>query len=83
MANFMWTQGMSKEEKEDFTRVLSLEINSRVWTRLKEVINTKKTSLEVSERSTELYDNPNWAFQQAHNNGAIQMLVLINKLLEG
>ena len=81
MVNSMWTQGLTKEDSEEFLRVLSLETDSVVYKRLKSIIETKRKSLECSERTPDNYNNPNWAYLQAHNNGSRQMLVMLENLL--
>lgn len=83
VANTLWTQGLPKEDKEEFTKILQLEIGSKVWKRLLTVIKTKRESLEASERTLDIYEKANWAYQQAHNNGARQMLVFVENLLKG
>lgn len=82
MASTLWTQGMTPETKEEFLKVLSLEKDSVVYNRLLEIIKIKKASLEAVERGTETYSTPNWAYLQAHNNGARQTLLLIENLMK-
>ena len=79
----MWTQGLPEKEAEELKAILKLEANSKVWKRLLKIVQTKAERLEASERSPSVYDNPNWAYMQAHNNGARQTLSFIEKLLKG
>lgn len=81
MASTIWTQGMENDAKAEFLKVLELEKDSLVYSRLKEIIKIKIASLDATERGTESYTNPNWAYYQAHNNGARQMLKLMENLL--
>ena len=81
--NNIWTQGLTDQEKPEVLRLLELEADSPFLKRLLQVLDLKKQNLETSERTLEAYDNPNWAYKQAHNNGAIQMISFIEKLIKG
>ena len=77
----MWTQGLTESEKEEISIIVNLEKGSKFSNRLLTIIKNKRLSLEASERTSEIYNNNNWAFAQAHNNGARQMLMFVEKLL--
>lgn len=82
MVSAAWTQGMNKEEKDAFLSILSLEEKSKVYERLLSIVQSRRRALETSEIIGTAYDNPNWAYKQAHNNGARQMLQFIETLLD-
>lgn len=73
-----WTQDCkSPEEKND--RIDSLK-------RAKWVLDLAKTimvtdGIEAAELSPKSYDNPNWAYRQAHANGYKQAVRDFHKLL--
>lgn len=73
-----WTQDCkSPEEKND--RIDSLK-------RAKWVLDLAKTimvtdGIEAAELSPKSYDNPNWAYRQAHANGYKQAVKDFHKLL--
>ena len=73
---------MGTESKEEYKQQILSESKNVVLHRLKEIIQMKKSVLEKVERNPKVYDNPNWSFQQAHNNGALQTLSIVEDLLE-
>jgi len=77
----LWTQGIADDKKSEFLQILALEKDSKVLEQLLFVIRQKRLTLELSEISDSYYENASCAYQQAHKNGAKQMLYFIEKLL--
>lgn len=76
----VWTKNLkTQEEKDNFNNQL---FGARpVLERLYQLIDEKEVELDRSERSLKAYDNPNWAYQQAHKNGCASMLQSIKELI--
>ena len=79
--NTLWTQGMTNEEKDNFTSLLLNNHSNTILKRLKKIIEIKKQNYLNSERAIEIYSEPNWAFRQAHINGTIQSMKIFEDLL--
>lgn len=62
----------SIEEKEQY--VASLARAKWVLDDLSKLVNSNLNGREVAEISPKTYESPNWAYQQAHNNGYKQAL---------
>lgn len=62
----------SVEEKEQYKN--SLLRAKWVLDDLSKLVNSNLVGRETAEISPKTYDSPNWAFQQAHNNGYKQAL---------
>ncbi len=75
-----WTKNLkTPEEQENFTNQL---LSARpVLERLYDLLNEKETELDRSERSQKAYENPNWAYLQAHRNGCASMLQSVKELI--
>lgn len=75
-----WTQHLTNpEEKKQFEN--TVQAAKPVLERLKQLIEQKESSLEFQEMSLTSYDNPNWPYRQAHQNGFKQCLTAYKKLL--
>jgi hypothetical protein len=75
-----WTKHLkTDEERHQYTE--SLHRVKWVLDHLKELISSSFTSVERAEISPTSYDNPNWAYRQAHANGYKQALTDFTKLL--
>lgn len=76
----VWTKNLkTEEEKDNFNNQL---LGARpVLERLTELLNEKEVELDRSERSLKAYDNPNWAYLQAHKNGCASMLQSVKELI--
>ncbi len=48
---------------------------------MKELLQEEESNLEHMDRSTKAFDNPNWAYRQAYNNGFRSCLAMLNKLI--
>lgn len=76
--NIAWFKHCKTEEdKQQFTE--SLKRVGWVLEHLKTIINTD--GIEAAEISPKSYDNPNWAFRQAHANGYKQAIKDFHKVL--
>lgn len=74
-----WTRGKTEEEKPLY--IESLKRAKWVFDDLKKLVNSNLASLEAGEISPKSYDNPNWAYRQAHTNGYKQALQDVTKLI--
>lgn len=76
----VWTKNLkTEEERENFNNQL---LGARpVLQRLSDLLDEKEKELDRSERSQKAYENPNWAYLQAHRNGCAGMLQSIKELL--
>jgi len=45
-------------------------------------VDKETTSILKTERTVKVYDNPNWAFKQAHTNGYLKALGNIEHLID-
>lgn len=71
--NLVWTKHCtSQEEKDRYTE--SLKRVKWVLDDLNSLVDSNLASNEAMEISPKAYDNPNWAFRQAHLNGYKQAL---------
>lgn len=76
--NLAWTKHCkTPEEATQFKQ--SLKRVQWVFDHIKTIINTD--GLEAAEISPKSYDNPNWAYRQAHSNGYKQAVKDFHKLL--
>ncbi len=75
-----WTKHLKdQEEKLKFeSYVLG---SKRLFERMKELLQEEESNLEHMDRSTKAFDNPNWAYRQAYNNGFRSCLAMLNKLI--
>lgn len=64
----LWTNHLSDEKaKLEFEQML---LRSKpVLERLRTLVQNKEEELNRSENSLSQYDNTNWAYRQAHQNG--------------
>jgi hypothetical protein len=76
----VWTKNLkTEEEKDNFNNQL---LGARpVLERLHDLLNEKEVELDRSERTLKAYENPNWAYLQAHKNGCASMLQSIKELI--
>lgn len=58
--------------------------NKRIKTfeELKELLTRDFESSQVSERNIAAYDNPNWAYRQAHMNGYLKAIHKMLRLID-
>lgn len=76
-----WTKHISDEkQKEQFkNEILG---SKRVLERLSVLVDQLDYGLAEEEISPKAYDNPNWAYRQAHANGVKAALRKIKTLLD-
>ena len=76
----IWTKNLkTEEEAKNFQNML---LGARpVLERLTELLVEKEEALGRSERTLKAYENPNWAYQQAHKNGCASMLDSVKQLI--
>lgn len=80
MIEKVWTAHLeTEEEKEKFYR--SVVSAKAVLDRLAQLIDNKENELTGSEISLKSYDNPNWAYRQAHMNGYRSCGLRLKRLL--
>jgi len=58
----IWTKNLKTPAEQD-------NFNNQVLERLRDLLDEKTSELEATELTLKAYDNPNWAYQQAHKNG--------------
>ena len=73
-----WTKHCKNEEEANSFKE-SLKRVKWVLDHIKTLVNTD--GIEASEISPKSYDNPNWAYRQAHANGYKQAVKDFHKLL--
>lgn len=75
-----WTRNLSSEtEKEEFER--RLYGAREVLDRLSSLIAERELSMDVSERGLKQFENPNWAYRQAFNNGLRSAFNIVKTLI--
>lgn len=80
MYKSIWTAHLTTEDEKK--RFLNQLYGSRdVIERLRDLVETKEKELGSAERNITAYDNPNWAFQQAHRNGYSNAMSIIKNLI--
>jgi len=78
--NQIWTAHLqTPEEKQRF--INQLRGSSEVFERLSQLIEMKQKELGAAERNISAYENPNWAYLQAHRNGYASASTVIKNLL--
>lgn len=76
----LWTAHLQTEdEKKRFAN--QIYGAREVLQRLCDLIEQKEDELGRAERSRDAYENPNWAYLQAHRNGCAQQLKAIKNLI--
>ena len=75
-----WTKHCKTPEQKE--KLESLLRNSTISLGvLRDIIRERIRGLERSERSAQVYENPNWASMQAHTNGMMAAYHNIDQLL--
>lgn len=68
-----WTQHIKDPvEKKNFEEYV--KGSKQIMERLQAILNTLETSLERTEQSADVFEDPNWAYKQAYMNGCRAML---------
>lgn len=73
-----WFKHLPKAEQEERKRFI--QENSKVLDILDEILYN--VSIEVEKSRIVDYDNPAWAFKQAHTNGDLERIDKIRKLIK-
>lgn len=82
MFNQYWTSHLeTDEEKNSFIK--HLQGSREILDRLVQLIEDKERDLGSSERTMKAYENPNWAYLQAHKNGYASAMNIIKQLISG
>ncbi len=71
--NVVWTKHCTSEEEKQLY-ITSLKRVKWVLDDLNKLVDSNLASGEAVEISPKSYDNPNWAYRQAHLNGYKQAL---------
>lgn len=76
-----WTKNLKEQaEKEEFENYL--RSCKRVFTRLEQLLDERKASLDRSETDIKSFDLPNWDHRQAYKNGFRACLDVVQKLID-
>lgn len=79
--SLVWTKHLkTDEERREFEK--TVRHDTLVLGRLEEIIQEKLSGLENREVSLDDYNNPSWAYKQAHMNGIRKGLTEILDLLK-
>lgn len=77
----MWTSHLKDQGlKESFEAKLYNMSNDPMVLRLMDILEKKKQELLRREHSFETYDSPSWSHKQAHINGEMAMITLLDDL---
>lgn len=78
--NPYWTSHLKTEEdKQRFAAAVNGA--EPVLERLAQIIGIKEKDIDYVERSQKAYENPNWAYLQAHRNGYMTAIQSIKSLI--
>lgn len=72
----VWFQGLSEKEKAEMIQSLLYSPASR---RLQEILESWEKELKVTRGD---YENPAWAYRQAHENGMLEVYSKLKKLFD-
>lgn len=76
-----WTSHIKdNKEKEQFQQ--SVYGSKRVLDRLKGIIDELEKGVDRTEKDAHIYENPSWAYLQAHWNGYKAALTAILKIVD-
>lgn len=76
----IWTQHLKDpEEKKRYES--SLRNSKWILDDLSALLDRMEEDLTKADINTKTYEVPNWAYRQAHNNGARQYVRLIKRLI--
>lgn len=75
-----WTKHCKSDEEKEIYQLSLLRVKW-VLDHAKELLAYNQGSIEAAEMSPKSYDNPNWAYRQAHANGYKQAMADVSKLL--
>lgn len=73
-----WTKHLkTREEKDIFENKITSA--KEVLTRVGELMDERKNSIDSLDLSVKSFDSPNWAYKQAFNNGFRSCLEIVKK----
>lgn len=76
-----WTKHLADpKEKQDFEN--SIRASKHILRRIGEICDEMERGLDVSETSKHQYENPNWQYLQADNNGYRRCLKELRELMD-
>ena len=78
--NLAWLK-KCKSEEDKAKYIASLQRAKWVLDDLSELVDSNMSANEAGEISPKSYDNPNWAYRQAHVNGYKQALKDLKNLI--
>lgn len=70
------------KDKDKLKEHILREVNNPTLQRLLEIVEEKLDEANRRETNSSVYDNPSWAYYQAHNNGVRHGLQQIADLLQ-
>jgi hypothetical protein len=77
-----WVKGLGDKQKEHLQKDLpAILLHNEGFKRLREILEQDKQRILSEEITRSNYDNPNWAYLQAHYNGQIKQIDRLLKLL--
>jgi len=77
----VWTRHLTNaDEKAEFEKFV--RGSKRLLDRIKEVLTEQLDNQDASENTIKAYDNPNWAYKQAHRNGVRSTIQSILKFID-
>lgn len=79
--NSLWTQDLPESEREAFKEYLLSQSKHKALKRLRDIVQNRRQVLEGEERNPSCYSDQCWAYRQAHQNGARQVLKILEDLL--
>jgi hypothetical protein len=75
-----WFRNLPEDEQEKFKELL--RSSHRVLGRQKKILEQRLVDLEIKEVAEASYENPAWAYKQAHLNGRRAAIHDLLKLLD-
>lgn len=76
-----WYQGVSEKEKQTHGRDIVNFINGPFVKQLLDILARYEDTLDRGAINPDAYENPSWAYRQAHINGERHALKIIKDLL--
>lgn len=65
--NSLWLGNSKGKERDDLEKIVRNNIT--LLSTLNQIVLDKIATIEAQEETLSLYDNPNWAVRQSHQNG--------------
>jgi len=77
--SLQWTKGVSEEDRPSVEK--AIRNSTTALSHLKGILEERLSELTKSEARESEYDNPAWAYKQAHRNGEVLSLLKTLELL--